>query len=453
MKELSSKQIFSIGLMLFALFFGAGNMIFPPSLGQAAGTNLWIAMLGFIITGVGLPILAVATMGLSGGNLQSLASRVHPVFGMLFTLTVYLAIGPFFAIPRTGSVAFEMGALPFLPEDVNAHGLPLFLYTLVYFAVTFWLCLNPSKLVDRIGKILTPVLLVIIGALLVQSIFHPIGTFAEPASDYQTKPFFKGFLEGYLTMDALAALVFGIVVTSAIEQRGVTERKKLALTTIKAGVIAGCGLAAVYATLGYLGASSHTLGTSENGGQILAAVVAYLFGKPGALLLGTAVTLACLTTSVGLVAACSEYFTALFPKLSYKATVAALCLFSMVLANLGLSQIISISVPVMIGMYPLAIMLIVLSFMHRWFNGYRQVYAGTLIATALISVVDGFNQAGIQWSAINQLYSKLPFYAEGIAWLLPALLGGMIGYAWGLIGQTKRAGDVDQKPLSFKSEQ
>lgn len=243
-------------------------------------------MLGFIVTGVGLPLLGVIAVGLGGGNLQTLAGRVHPVFATVFTFIVYLSIGPFMAIPRTGTVTYEMGVLPFLSETMKDSSLPLFVTTIVYFALTFWLALNPSKLVDRIGKVLTPALLVIIGVMFFTSLAQPIGEVGPPTGDYQHAAFFKGFVEGYLTLDALAAMVFGIVVTAAVREKGITDPRKLTWSTIKAAVIAAIGLGLVYLALGYMGATSHSLGQSANGGQILTGAVLHLFGPLGTLLLG-----------------------------------------------------------------------------------------------------------------------------------------------------------------------
>ncbi|MET3289385.1 UNVERIFIED_CONTAM: LIVCS family branched-chain amino acid:cation transporter [Brevibacillus sp. OAP136] len=445
MKALSNKEILSIGLMLFALFFGAGNMIFPPSMGLAAGTSYTSAIIGFIVTGVGLPLLSVAAIAFSGGNLQTIASRVHPIFGLVFTVVIYLAIGPFFGIPRTGSVAFEMGMAPFLSQAEGASNLSLLLYTVIYFSVTYWLCLNPSKLVDRIGNLLTPLLLLIIAIISIRSLVAPIGDFAAPSVAYQKAPFIKGFIEGYLTMDTIGALVFGIVVLQAVKERGITDRRQLVKTTLSAGVIAGAALALVYVALGYLGATSQSIAhDAQNGGQILTMVVNHLFGSFGNVLLGLAITLACLTTSVGLITASGQYFASLFPSFSYRKLIGILTLFSTVVANLGLSQIIALSVPVLIGIYPLAIVLIILSFFHRYFRGYRAVYVGALIGTAIVSLVDAFVQLGVPLDVITAFYNRLPLYPEGIGWIAPALVGALLGY---LIGNMRKPQPrVQQQP-------
>ncbi|QOT00035.1 branched-chain amino acid transport system II carrier protein [Brevibacterium sp. JNUCC-42] len=430
-KQLSMKETVTIGLMLFALFFGAGNMIFPPLLGQSAGTSVWVAILGFVLTGVGLPILAVAATATSGGDLKVLANRVHPLFGIIFPTLIYLAIGPFFGIPRTASVAYEIGLSPLLSASLKESSLPLFFYTIVYMSITFWLCLNPTKLIDRIGKILTPTLLLIIAILFVRSIFKPLDAFPTPSEAYMDGAFFKGFLEGYLTMDTLGALVFGIVVISSIQSRGITDKNSISMATVKAGSIAGVALALVYMALAYLGAGSSTLGVSTNGGQILTAVVSYLFGQAGVVLLGTAITLACLTTSIGLITACGQFFSTLIPALRYKVAISILCVFSLVIANMGLNQIISYSVPVLVGLYPIAIVLIILSLIHKQIKGYQQVYVWSVLLAGIISLLDCLSAFGFTLGKITEWLQFLPLYSKGIGWVVPAIVGAIIGYILG----------------------
>ncbi|WP_064092647.1 branched-chain amino acid transport system II carrier protein [Rossellomorea aquimaris] len=438
-KTLSFGGVLTIGLMLFALFLGAGNMIFPPFLGQQAGEHVWTGIIGFLITGVGLPLLGVIAIARSGGDLQTLANRVHPLYGLIFTIVMYLAIGPFFGIPRTGTVAYEIGVIPFLPEGAAKYGLSLLIYSIIFFGITAWLAMNPSKLVDRIGKVLTPSLIVILTILVVKSIITPMGEPGAPNPAYQDGALFKGFIEGYLTMDTIAALVFGIVVINSIKERGITSKKSLTRITISAGVIAAIGLALVYLSLSYIGATStDSIGTQANGGAILSAAAGHLFGSLGAIILGLAITFACITTSVGLVSACSQYFSKILP-VSYPKLVLIISAFSMIIANIGLTQLIAVSLPVLIFIYPLAIVLILLSFMHNWFNGYNLVYIGALLPTGLISLIDGFKTAGVDVSGIAQTLSFLPFYTEGIGWIVPAIVGAIIGFIIALAaGQSKR---------------
>ncbi|WNB92872.1 branched-chain amino acid transport system II carrier protein [Bacillus sp. NEB1478] len=426
-----NKRTLSVGLMLFALFFGAGNLIFPPALGQASGDLVWKSMIGFFITGVGLPLLGVIALARAGGGLEKLTERVNPLFGAGFAVVLYLAIGPFFGIPRTGTVAFEMAALPFLPRGFEG-GLSLFLFTVLFFAVTYWLALNPSKLVDRIGNVLTPLLLAIIVSILVKAIFTPIGKAGTATPEYSSNPLVKGFMDGYLTMDTLGALAFGIVVITAVKQPGM-KKEQITKMVVKAGIIAAVCLASVYGILAYLGSTSQVLGKTENGGQILTNIVYQLFGQPGNILLGLAVALACLTTSVGLVTASGEFASKMFPKLPYNRVILILSIFSAGVANLGLSQLIKVSVPVLTTIYPIAIVLILLSFFHNVFSGRKEVYICSIIATALISIADGLKAFGLDLGALEKVYSFIPLYTEGIGWLIPALIGTAAGFIIALI--------------------
>ena len=424
------KNTLSIGLMLFALFFGAGNMIFPPLLGQAAGTNLWPAIIGFLITGVGLPLLGITAVALNGGNFEELGARVHPIFGIIFTIILYLSIGPVFAIPRTGTVAFEIGAAPFLPKELAHSNISLFIYTVIFFGIAFWLAKNPSKLVDSIGKVLTPALLLTIAILVVKALIDPMGPIAQPSEAYAPAPFFKGFIEGYLTLDALAALVFGIVVVTSVKNLGITNRKTIAVTTIKSGVIAAIGLMLVYLSLAYLGATSTSVvGTVENGGQILSIAATYYYDIFGTIMLGTAITLACLTTAIGLVSSCAEYFNKLWPRISYRTFLIIISVFSMLVANVGLTQLIKLSLPVLMMIYPIAITLIFLTFIDRLFRSSRSVYIGGVIGTGIVSILDGFVFAGLAGDNVKQLLTSiLPLYSVGVGWVVPALIGMLIGY-------------------------
>ncbi|MCM2674166.1 branched-chain amino acid transport system II carrier protein [Alkalicoccobacillus plakortidis] len=418
-----------IGLMLFALFFGAGNLIFPAMLGQSAGESVWVANAGFLVTGVGLPLLGVLAFGFSGKeDLQALASRIHPTFALIFTTILYLSIGPFFAIPRTGGVSFEVGVKPYLPENMDNVGLLVF--TILFFALTCLISLNPDKIIDIVGKILTPIKLLFIGILVVIAIVNPLGDFQSPVGPYVTQPFFKGFQEGYLTMDTLASFVFGIMIIQAIKQKGANTKKQLMSVCLKAAGIAAIILVILYTSFSYLGASSvENIGYADNGGTVLAQVSAIYFGQYGSLLLGLMITIACLTTSVGLITSCATYFHKLMPRLSYKMFAILLSAFSVIVANVGLTQLISISVPVMTVIYPVAIVLIFLTFLHPLFKGSRFVYQGTIVMTLIVSFFEGLEEAGLSISFIHQFFgSFLPFYDIGLGWILPAIVGGCLGY-------------------------
>lgn len=427
-KTLTNTEILTIGLMLFALFLGAGNLIFPPYLGQLAGEQLLPAIIGFLLTGVGLPLLGILAIAKAGGDLQSIAGRVHPVFGIVFTMIVYLAIGPFFGIPRTATVAFEIGTAPFLSAEMASSFWSLFLFTIIFFVITVLFALNPTKLVDRIGKILTPILIVVIGFLAVKSFLTPMGPIGAPVGNYDTEAFFESFLQGYLTMDAIAALVFGIVIIQSIRAKGVEDKNTILKTTAYAGFIAAAGLSLVYLSLSYIGATSvEAIGMQDNGGEVIALASRVLYGEIGGIILATAITFACLTTSIGLVSATAQFFNKIFPQLPYVVYVFIFAGFSTIIANVGLTQLIAISLPVLLAIYPLAIVLVILSFFDHFFYQKSYVYIIPLVLTGIVSVFDALKSSGFEFNAITQIFSYLPFYEQGIGWLVPAIIGTLIG--------------------------
>ncbi len=426
--ENQKPSLWAVGLMLFALFFGAGNLIFPAFLGQQAGSNWLSAMSGFLLTGAGLPLLGVIAIGYSGSrDVQDLASRVTPWYGVAFAAVLYLAIGPLFATPRTATVTFEIGVTPFIGPEHKTMALAIF--SAFFFGVTYWLSISPGKLVDRIGKVLTPALLATIAVLVGYAAFNPMGELQAAQGGFADRPFVTGVLEGYQTMDALASLVFAIIVIDAARALGVRNRAQLLATTTVAGAVAAACLAVVYLLIGYMGATSVAgLGLQENGAAVLSKTAQHYFGMGGNVLLSAIVFLACLSTAVGLIISCSEYFNRLLPAISYKTFVVIFTLVSMAFANKGLSGIISISVPVLMLLYPLTVVIILLAFLNNWFGGSRVVYVCTIFATLVVGVLDAwkaaFSFAPETAALINSIF---PLYDIGMGWLLPATAGFVLG--------------------------
>lgn len=429
--KISNKEIVAIGLMLFALFFGAGNLIFPPALGQAAGTNFWPAIIGFLLTGVGLPLLGVLAIGLSGhDHLQSMANKINPIFSLVFTVILYLSIGPFFAIPRTGTVSYEIAVAPFLGDMSGGFNIGLLIYSIVFFIIVGWLSLNPSKIVDRIGKLMTPVLLVFLLIIIVATFINPLDKQLAPSGGFVDNAFFKGFQEGYLTMDTLASLVFGIIVINAIKENGVTEKKRIATATIKAGLIAAACLGFIYFGLGFLGTTTQfAVGESNNGPAILTFAASEHFAALGNIILGFAILFACLTTAIGLISSCASYFSSMFTRFTYKQLVVVFTIFSAGVANIGLNQLINISVPVLVALYPLAIVLIFLTFAEPLFKGRMEVYRYSLLLTGITSVIEGLSAAGVPLEPVYNFFGQyVPLFSAGMGWLLPAIVGALLGY-------------------------
>lgn len=423
MKKLTIKNRILVGLTLFSMFFGAGNLIFPPFLGAMAGENTWTAMAGFALTAVGFPILGVAAVAESGG-LTALGSRVHPRFAFVFTLLIYLSIGPCLAIPRTASTSFEMAVKPFMAAGAGAQ----LLYSAVFFGIAFLVALKPDRLTQRLGKVLTPCLLVLIVILFLGCLIHPAGAYGAPQGQYAAGPFSKGFLEGYQTMDTIAALNFGLVIALNIRALGVKQDAGVVKETIKAGGIAGVIMLLVYGALAHIGAmTGGRLGQMENGAGTLTALARYLFGNTGMVLLGVIFFIACLNTCVGLLSCCGNYFSTILPRPGYVGWVAVFALASMAVSNAGLNKILEVSVPVLNAIYPVAIVLIVLALVHRWIRRFPYIYQSTVLFTATVSIVSSLMNSRIRIPVISGYVEKLPFYDAGLEWLVPAVAGAAVG--------------------------
>lgn len=402
--------------MTFSLFLGAGNIIFPASAGMASGEHIWSAAFGFLLTGVGLPLLTVIALARVGGGMPALTAPIGKAAGIVLAVAVYLAIGPMFATPRTAVASFEIGIAPFTGDGRGA----LFAYTLVFFTLVLLLVLFPGRLIDSLGKLITPVLILALILLGCAAVFFPAGPVGPAAESYAHAPLAKGFLEGYLTMDALGALVFGIVIATAIRDRGIRDASLVTRYSVIAVLIAALGLALVYVSLFYLGATSQGIAAgAENGGKILTLYVQQNFGTPGSLLLAVVICLACLTTAVGLMTACGEYFSELLGT-SYRWTATVFVLVSLLVSNQGLNELIRVSVPVLVGLYPLAIALVALSLADRLWVSSRRVFIPVMAVTLVFGLADGLTAAKLHaW--VPDVLTRLPFADLNMGWLLPAL--------------------------------
>lgn len=437
MKEkISLASYFFIGSMLFGMYFGAGNLIFPVHMGQEAGYMVIPAALGFIISASGLPFLGTIAIGVSeNGNLINVASKVSKSFGYFFTILLYITIGPLFAIPRTATVSFEVGFAKFLPQNMLKPG--LFIFTLTFFLIAFFFSLYPNKLVFWVGKILNPIFLVLITFLIIASIIKPMGNIynMEAQVSYQSNAFFKGITEGYNTMDALASLAFGILIVNAIKKLGINEPKEISKSMVKTGMVCVILMVIIYASLAFIGASS--LGAfelSQNGGIALAQITHFYFGIFGSLLLALLVTVACIKTAIGLISACSDVFVEMFPgSLSYKAYALIFTIFSMLLSNIGLTQIISLAIPVLMFLYPICIGLIFLTLFAKYFEHSQIVYITTIVSICIFSIGDALKTLPsyigniVLIKALTQVYSMLPLSNINMSWFIPAIIGFIIG--------------------------
>ena len=441
--KLSFRELLAVGSMLFGLFFGAGNLIFPASMGQLAGSQVLAASAGLLVTGVGLPLLGVAALGISRcDGLAALTRRVGDRYSLFFTCLLYLTIGPFFAIPRCATVPFEVGVAPALGGGGGQGALALF--SLAFFAAVLWFSLRPGKILTWVGKVLNPLFLAFLAVLVLRALAAPLGQAAavEPAGAYRAAPFATGLLEGYNTMDALAGLAFGILVVQAIRRLGVRAPGDVAVSTVCAGVFSSALMAGIYLLVTLVGAQSRgRFAAAANGGEALAQIAAAYFGRAGALILAATVTVACLKTAVGLITSCGETFVEIFPHgPSYRVWAVGFCLLSFLIANLGLDAILAWSQPVLMALYPLAIVLILLTLAGPLYGDDRAVLRGGLGCTAAAAVLEFLRalpagaapavQPVVDWAA-----AWLPLYAKGFGWVLPAA----VGCAAGLVVRARRS--------------
>ncbi len=413
-QTLKFSDVTAVGFMLFAFFLGAGNIIFPPFAGQLAGDHLLPAMVGFLLTAVGLPLVTIIAIALAGGTWEHMTRDLPKQAATLMAALIFIIIGPAFAAPRTGLVAFEMGVNPFISDSTQLH---LTLFSVLFFAVAMLFAWYQGRLIDMIGKILTPVLFTGLIILAVSVFVNPQGEIMPAQGEYLTHPLQKGFLEGYNTMDTFASLMFGVLMVDALRGKGITERRATTKYLISAACIAAAGLAFVYISLFYLGATSSAVAAgADNGGMVLSQYVQALFGSHGQLVLSLIVLLACLTTAIGLISACSDFFSTHTP-LSYKTWVLITGIACAVVANVGLAQLISLSVPALFALYPVAIALVALTFLRSKFPNPRLAYRFVLLVSFLFALIDAAKVAGVNVSALH----FLPLFDVGMGWVLPTI--------------------------------
>lgn len=425
--KLPFSKILIIGLMLFAMFLGAGNVIFAPIVGQQAGTNTWVAMGGFLITGVGLVLLAIMALTRGGGTVEKLAGRVHPKFAVVFSILLFLALGPFYVIPRTTSVVYEIAIKPVVGPDNTS--LYLFIFSVIFIGLTILLSWNTTKFVDRLGKMIAPVFSILLLVLVVTSVVNPMGEIGVPQEEYMSGVFLKGFTQGYLTMDVLAAFVFGGIFIKSIKGYGIKSEKEVSKIFIKAGLITTAGLVALQVSMAWIGATSvDAIGFKENGGEILAQSSEFLLGPVGIYMIGLVILLTGITTNVACLGAVSEYFERIQSSVSYKKWIIVFAILSLIFTNFGLNTILTMASPVLLLLYPLAIALIALIFANNLFNGHQSVYVGTIIGVGIVAILDALKDAGIAPDAINNTFSFIPLFANGAGWIITGIIGFIVGF-------------------------
>jgi LIVCS family branched-chain amino acid:cation transporter len=424
MNHLRTGDIIALGFMTFALFIGAGNIIFPPIVAQQAGEHVWLAAFGFLITAVGLPVITIMALSRMQGSIEIISSPLGRFFSLFLTIVCYLSVGPLFATPRTATVSYEIGFAPYFGTSNSS----LLIYSVIYFTLVTVISLYPNKLLDTVGHVLAPLKIAALAVLGIAAILIPTGYISPPIHKYVTSPVSEGFVNGYLTMDTLGALVFGIVIIQAIQSRGVTDSKLITKYAIIASLIAGVGLTLVYISLFKLGLGSHEVAANAaNGAVILHAYVQHAFGDLGSLFLAGLIFLACMVTAIGLTCACAEYFTEL-TGLPYKLLVFILIGFSLLISNLGLTKLIAFSVPVLSAIYPPAIVVIMMSFFWKYWNKPSTVVSSVTAVAFLFGIIEALKAAGFS-EQLPQFINNLPLNEQNLAWLLPSLVVLVIAIA------------------------
>ena len=437
MKEkISGKDYTLISSMLFGMFFGAGNLIFPLILGAKAGKDMPLALLGMLVSAVGFPLLGIISMGISKSEgLLDMAGRVSKGFAYFFTCALYLTIGPLFAIPRCGATSFAVG---FAPLSGEHRALFQLIFTLLFFAAVLIFSLRPSKITDTVGKWLNPIFLLLLSVLVFAVLLRPAnGVSQVPVSeDYARGAVFSGFLQGYDTLDVLASLAFGIIVINVIRGYGVENPSDIAKSTVKSGVFSMTFMAVIYAVIALAGTECYSLYADRlsnpdfTGGDAFSVIAEHYFGRAGLVILALTVTFCCLKTAVGLVTSCSETFVEMFPKgPKYKTYAVGFSVFSFAVSNIGLSNIISLSAPVLYSLYPLAIVLVLLNLFGKFFKNRQCVFVTTMLFTGAAALCDLIRVSGIEAlsGTVSAIGRVLPLYGVGMGWILPSAAGLLLG--------------------------
>lgn len=435
-KPLTVRQYLVVSSMLFGLFFGAGNLIFPIHLGQLAGAHWGMATVGFLVTAVLLPMLSVLAVAVTRSKgVYDIGRPLGPAFALAFMILIHATIGPLFGTPRTATIPFSVGVQPLLPANMAHVG--LFVFSVLFFGAAFLVSYRESNIMTSVGKVLNPLFLLMLFAVFALGFAHPMGNVSQQSvtAAYQHADFFNGFLQGYNTMDALAGLAFGVTVVTAVSQLGKTSAKSNAKVTARAGVMATGMIGVIYVGLIFLGAT--TLGhykVSADGGVAFNQLVTFYMGTFGHALLATLLTVTCLTTAVGLVAAFAQDFHKHFTRVSYRQWLAFMCAASFLTANFGLDTIIAWSTPMLMFLYPFAMVLILLSVFSPLFKRDGVVYAFVVVFTAVPALLDmvaafppvvSASAFGKALGAFQQ--SVLPFASLGMDWVVPAVVGLVLG--------------------------
>lgn len=436
----STKDMLVLGMMVFALFLGAGNIIFPPMAGYHSGTDWFSASLGFIVTGVVLPFLTLITVAVKGRG-ERLSVDLPRWVSVTFWVALYLILGSTFAMPRVTNTAYELGFLPlgFVEKSTASH----LIFAFVFNFVSMFFMLKQGTMISAIGKFMTPALLFLLVAVGIAVVRTPLSPINEPINQYVDFAFFSGIVDGYQTMDVLSAMAFGGIVARALASRGITSPQDVVVITIKAGLIAVGLLAALYICLFYLGATSDAVSqTATNGGQIFSRYVDALYGALGTWLMCGIVLLASMTTFVGVTSACADFFATFNPRLDYRFWVVVSTLLTTIVSTFGLDTLLRVTIPVLLLIYPTTVALVFLQFARRKMRNPRFTYGFTVAVLVVMSAFDTLNNIGLLNENVLAVLHRMPLFKEGIGWLLPGVIAFIISFVAGNMRPAKPQPDA-----------
>ncbi len=415
------KQIFLLSCIMFAIFFGAGNLVFPPMLGYESGNNFPKTIIGFLIMDVGLTTLSTVVLASIEGKAEIVTDKISKKFTFFYVSLIYILIGPAFIVPRTAVISYDLSVSPFLSN--NNHYL-LLIFSIVYFALTLVCCMYSSKSINFIGKYIIPILLLLIIAIIIGAILWPQGINLIPTTEYRKSPLIKGMLQGYLTMDAIGTIIVVNSIINRLKEMNITKSSEVIKSTTAAGILSGVALCILYAGLGYVGFTADPNIKWSSGANILIASVSHSFSTVGTFIIIIAILIACFTTTFTLIVGFAEYFNSIFPKFSYKKLVVLCTLFSFIVSNLGFNLLMKIATPVLNIIYPISIVVLFLTIFRNYVNEITSKVS--ILVSSIIAIIYNIYESSINLQNSLQFLNNIPLFEDGLGWLIPTIIISVI---------------------------
>ena len=414
MKKLNKKDFLQISFMVFGMFFGAGNLIFPPLIGKESGISFYLSILGFSLSAVLIPIIAIIEVS-KFDSIENILEKIGKKFSVIFLSMLYITIGPLVAIPRAASTSYSI-----IFENFSDITIIRVIYSIVFFGVIYVLCLTPNHLVNKLGKYLTPILFTLILVIFFGTVIKGVSNFTLPTEKYMKLPLLQGFLDGYSTLDALTAILFGLVIQINLRYKGLNDDKSIREYTVKSSILAGLALFAIYFIIAFLGSSTARMFPyTKNGAEILSSITYYVFGKFGFVLLAIVFTIACSSICISLLTCISEFYYKNNNKISYRKWLLLWTFISMLLSIFGLNNILSFTMPLLLLMNPITIWIIFLTVTDKIFGGDVLIYKYTTYTVTIFSLLSILPKIRVDLKLVNVILSYIPFSKYEFAWFIP----------------------------------